>query len=460
MPPNTMEFDLCRIVAAQESLVRLRTAMASDETRPLVIKHASQLATTAGAGAGARRGREMAELRLLADAALAINGERITWVGPTAALPADYAQAEVIDATGKTVLPGFVDSHTHLVFAGAREDEFEQRLDGRTYQEIDAAGGGINATVVRVRQATRGELKALTRRRLERMLSFGVTTLEVKSGYGLTPADELKCLEVVAELNQEGPLELVPTFLGAHAVPCEYRADRAGYLRLVTDAMLPEVARNRLAEFCDVFCETGAFSLEESERVLTRARDLNLGLRVHADELSPLGGSELAARLGAASADHLLCVTDAGVEALARSPTVATLLPGTAFFLGLPFAPARKLIDGGVAVAIASDCNPGTCPSENLPLAGAMACARMKMRPSEVLTAITYNAAASLARAERLGSLEPGKQADVAICNVPDYRHLFYHFGVNHVWRVLKRGRVVYAAGTRRGDQRPGAALR
>jgi imidazolonepropionase len=229
-------------------------------------------------------------------------------------------------------------------------------------------------------------------------------------------------------------------------VPPEFSGDREGYVRLLVDEMLPEIARRRLADFCDVFCETGVFSVAESERILGRARDLGLRLKLHADELSPLGGAELAARLGAVSADHLLCITEKGIVVLAESGTVATLLPGTAFFLGLPYAPARRLIDRGVAVALASDCNPGTCPTENLPLVGAMACTQMKMLPSEVVTAMTLNAAAALGRADRLGSVEVGKQADLVIFDVSDYRHLFYHFGVNHVWRVIKRGRVVYEA--------------
>jgi len=354
--------------------------------------------------------------------------------------------AEIIDASGKIVLPGLIDSHTHLVFAGTRVDEFEQRLRGMTYQEIAAQGGGIQATVQRVRQASRDELKALARRRLDAMLRLGVTTVEVKSGYGLTLADEIKCLEVVAELNAEGPLELAPTFLGAHTVPAEFRGDRAGYLRLLVDEMLPAIARGRLAEFCDVFCETGVFTLAESEQVLTAARRLGFGLKMHADELTPLGGAELAARLGAVSADHLCRISAAGIEALARSGTVATLLPGTAFFLGLEYAPARELLAAGVPVALASDCNPGTCPTENLPLVGTMACTQMQMLPAEVVTALTLNAAAALGRADRLGSIEAGKQADLVICDVADYRQLLYHFGVNHVWRVIKRGRVVYAA--------------
>jgi imidazolonepropionase len=412
----------------------------------LVIRNAAQLIASPDTRRSAVTGRALSDLPIIPNGAIVCRDGRIDWVGPSADLPPLSPDAEVIDATGQVVLPGFVDSHTHLIFAGSREDEFEQRLRGLTYQEIAERGGGINATVRRVRAASKEELKALARPRLRLLLQHGVTTIEVKSGYGLTTADEIKCLEAVAELNAEGPGELVPTFLGAHAVPPEYRADRDGYLRLLLDDMLPEVARGRLAEFCDVFCEKGVFSVEESRRILTRARDLGLRLKLHADELTPLGGAELAARLGAVSADHLLCVTEAGIDALAASGTVAALLPGTAFFLGAAYAPARRLIERGVAVALASDCNPGTCPTENLPLVGAMACTQMKMLPSEVVNALTLNAAAALGRADRIGSLEPDKQADLIVCDVPDYRHLFYHFGINHVRRVIKRGRVVHTA--------------
>jgi len=412
----------------------------------MIVRNASQLVCVASRGEGVKRQQMLRDLFIIPNGAVVVSDGIIQWVGRTSDLPPVSPNVEILDASGKIVLPGFIDSHTHLVFTGSRENEFEQRLQGKTYEEIAAGGGGINATVQQVRRASKEELKTVTRRRLQRLLSFGVTTVEIKSGYGLTLTDELKCLEVTAELNQEGPWELVPTFLGAHAVPPEFQGDREGYIRLLVDEMLPEVRRRRLAEFCDVFCERGAFTLEESERVLKRAHELGMKLKVHADEFSACGGAELAARWRATSADHLLCITDAGINALARSDTVATLLPGTAFFLGLNYAPARRLIEAGLPVALASDCNPGTSPTENLPLIGSLACTQMKMLPAEVVTALTLNAATALDRSERLGSIEVGKQADLIVCDLPDYRQLFYHFGVGYVWRVIKRGRVVYAA--------------
>jgi imidazolonepropionase len=418
----------------------------------LILRNAAQIVFISDQREQLRRGDALRRPVVQTKASLIAQDGIITWIGPTSQMPAIPKDAQEIDATGKTILPGFVESHTHLVFAGSREGEFEQRLLGNSYQEIAASGGGINATVRRVREASKEELKNLARQRLWRFLSFGVTTIEVKSGYGLSLADELKCLEVIAELNAEGPWELVPTFLGAHAVPPEFARDRESYLRLLLEEMLPEIARCRLAEFCDVFCEAGVFDLTESARILERARSLGFQLKVHADELTPLGGAELAVRLGAVSADHLLCVDENGIDALARSGTVATLLPGTAFFLGLATAPARRLIERGVAVALASDCNPGTCPTENLPLIGTMACTQMRMLPAEVITALTLNAAAAVRRSARIGSLEPGKQADLVVYDVPNYQQLFYHFGVNHVGRVIKKGRVVYTAGASTPD--------
>jgi imidazolonepropionase len=385
----------------------------------------------------------MRNLDIIADGAVLISDGRIEWVGPTSKLPPTAREADVIDASGKTVLPGLVDSHTHLIFAGTREDEFEMRLEGVSYQEIAARGGGINATVRRVRAASKQQLIDLALPRLDRMLALGVTTTEAKSGYGLSLADEIKSLEAIADLSREHVCDVVPTFLGAHELPPEYRNDREAYLRLVIDQMIPEITRRGLAEFCDVFCEQGVFSVFEGERVLHAAAEHGLKRKLHADEFSPLGGAELAARVGATSADHLLHVTEKGIEGLLEAGTVATLLPGTAFFLGLPYAPARRLIDAGLPVALATDCNPGSSMTENLPLIGTMACTQMKMLPAEVITAVTLNAAAALARSDRIGSIEVGKQADLVIFDVPNFKLIPYHFGANHVWKVIKGGRVV-----------------
>jgi imidazolonepropionase len=409
-----------------------------------VIRRAAQLVGVTEPGLLRKAGARMRELAIIENGSLVVRDGQIDWIGPDAQLPRVPSDAVTLDADGQIVIPGLVDSHTHLIFAGERSNELELRLQGINYQEISSSGGGIMSTVRQVRQCSLEQLKELARPRLQRLLAFGATTSEVKTGYGLTLADELKCLQAIAELNGEGPIELVPTFLGAHSVPAEFRSNREGYLRLLLDDMLPEVARSGLADFCDVFCETGVFDLNESFRILDRARDLGLRLKIHADELTPLGGAQLAARLGAFSADHLLCITEAGIDALARSETVATLLPGTAFYLGLPYAPARRLIERGLAVALASDCNPGTCPTENLPLIGTMACTQMGMLPGEALNALTLNAAAAIGRSDRVGSLAVGKQADLVLCGVGRYQELFYHFGVSHVRSVLKHGRVVY----------------
>lgn len=411
----------------------------------LAIANAAQLVCVARHGQHVRAGPQQRVLNLIAGGGALITDGVIQWLGPMAEMPAVPPGATLIDARNQIILPGLVDSHTHLVFAGSRCDEFEQRLAGVSYQELASRGGGIHATVRHTRAASKPELKELTRVRLDRMLKLGITTVEIKSGYGLTLEDELKCLEVVAELQSEQPCELVPTFMGAHEVPADFQDRRADYLRLVVEQMIPIVAQRRLAEFCDVFCEQGVFSVEDSELILAAARRHGLGRKVHADEFTPLGGAQLAARLGAVSADHLLKITDSGIAALRESGTVATLLPGTAFFLGLPYAPARRLIDAGVPIALATDANPGSCMTENLWLIGTIACTQMKMLPAEVVTALTLNAAAALGRSDRLGSLEVGKQADLIICDGPDYRQLFYHFGTNHVRTVIKSGRVVVA---------------
>jgi imidazolonepropionase len=424
---------------------------------PLLLHQAAQLVRVSAGGEVAKAGAAMRELHVIEDGSILIEGDRISWLGPSTQLPALPHATEVIDVKGRVILPGFVDSHTHLVFAGSRANEFELRLQGVAYQEIAAQGGGINATVRATREASREQLKELTRRRLDTMLAQGITTVEIKSGYGLSLQDELKSLEVIAELNEQHPCDLVPTFMGAHEVPPEFRHDRAGYLRIVVEEMLPAVAARGLAEFCDVFCEEGVFGLAETELVLKSALDLGLKPKVHAEEFTPLGGAELAARLGAVSADHLLHVTDAGLAALHDSSTIATLLPGTAMFLGVNYAPARRLIDAGVPVALATDCNPGSCMTENLPLIGTLACTQMKMLPAEAISALTLNAAAALGRSDRIGSLEVGKQADLVIFDAADYRDVLYHFGVNHVRTVIKSGRLVVGPGARTGGPLSGS---
>ena len=414
----------------------------------LLIAHAAQLITVASPG-GPRRGTAMRELGAIRDGALAIAEGRIVAVGTTAELR-DLADntTQVIDATGKTVLPGFVDAHTHVVFAGDRVDEFERRLEGATYLEIMAGGGGIMSTVRATRAASEDQLVAESAARLRQMLAHGTTTAEAKSGYGLTTADELKMLRVIDTLNATQPLELVPTFLGAHALPAEY-TDRADeYLALVVDEMLPAVrALGFPLPFVDIFCDEGAFTPAQLEHVLGAARALGFPLKAHLDEFAALGGTPAAAELGALSVDHLIASGDADLAALRDHPaTIATLMPATPFGLGLGrYAPARRMIDEyGLAVALGSDLNPGTCWCVAMAFAIALACRGMRMTPAEALVAATLNAAYAVGRGAHVGSLEAGKQADVIILNVPDYRHLAYRIGENLVETVIKRGRIVW----------------
>ena len=411
----------------------------------LEIRNAASLATPLGRAA--RRGREQGEILRIAGAALRAEGGVLVFVGTEQEYRRRYGRnraAVSIDAGGKTLLPGFIDSHTHPVWAGDRGPEIGRRLAGESYAAIAADGGGINATVRATREASTEELTRLTRERLARMRAHGTTTVEAKSGYGLTVEDEIRSLAILAESAQDPKLpRIVPTLLAAHEIPPEYRTRRAEWVRIVSDEIVPEVARRGLARFCDVFCEDGVFTVDESRMILEAARNAGMGLRVHADELARSGGSFLAATLQAASADHLLQIGDEEVAALARSGTVATILPGTAWWMRSKRAPARSLIAAGVPVAVASDSNPGTCLTESLPAVAAHACLDSGMTVEETLTAITLNAAASLGLAAETGSLEVGKDADVVWIDAPDDRHLVYHWGVNLVAGVARRGRIV-----------------
>ncbi|MCX5735726.1 MAG: imidazolonepropionase [candidate division NC10 bacterium] len=419
----------------------------------LIIEGAAELLTLTGAGNRPRRGEEMGDLGIIQRGALAARRGKIVWVGPTADLLTSVrpmAFCKLIDAYGKTVMPGLVDPHTHLVFAGSRENEFAMRIQGKTYLEIAAAGGGINATVVATRQASKAELTFAARRSLNRMLPLGTTTVETKSGYGLDLETEIKMLEVIQGLNQDDPITVVPTFMGAHEIPPEFRQDPEAYVDLVITRMIPAVAERKLARFCDVFCETGVFSVAQTERIFRAAQAAGMETRVHADELTDLGGAAMAARMKARTADHLLYANDDGIRAMAQAGVIAVLLPGTAYFLHMQrYARARDMIAAGVPVALATDFNPGSCMTESMPLIMNMACTQMRMLPAEAITAATINAAWAIGEQERVGSLEVGKQADLLVLDAPNHEHLCYHFGVNLVERVVKDGKVVAENGRR-----------
>ena len=418
-----------------------------------LITHAAQLVTPPGGRP--RVGVEMDELIVIEDGALLARGGLIAAVGRTAdllrladQLSAGESEVETVDARGGVVLPGFVDAHTHPVFAGTREDEYELRARGASYEEIAAAGGGIRATVRRTRAASEDELVEAGLRYAGWFLAHGTTTVEAKSGYGLSTEDELKLLSAIKRLHQETPLEYVPTFLGAHEVPDEYRARRSEYVDLVIHEMLPRVAAGRLAEYCDVFCEPSVFTLDETRRICAAARALGLGIRLHADQLTLGGGAHLAAEIGAASADHIEQIDEAGIAALRRaSPTcTAVLLPASVFNLGQRrYPPARRLIEAGVPVALATDFNPGSSPTPSMQLVLSLACTQMGMTPAEAVTAATINAACSLGRGARLGSLAPGAQADAVVFDCATYRQIPYFAGVNHARAVIKRGQMIKA---------------
>ena len=408
----------------------------------LIIKNATELLTLSS------NLKEESDLGILRNGAVAIKGEKILWVGQTDQLSKEVSlkpKGQEIDATGKVVMPGLIDSHTHLIFAGSREQEFEQRIQGLSYLEIAERGGGILSTVEATRRASFGELFSIGKKRLDRMLSKGVTTIEAKSGYGLSLQDELKILQVMKSLEAEHPIDIIPTFLGAHTVPKEFRNDRGRYIDLLTEEMIPKVADEGLAEFCDVFCEEKAFSLKESRKILETGKRYGLKPKIHADQLSPGGGAELAAEVGAYSADHLEYISQKGIKRMTEKGVTAVLLPGASFFLSMKkLPPAKEMIERGVAVSLATDLNPGSSMTESLPLMMTMGCTMLKMVPGEVIKATTIYAARSMGRENEIGSLDIGRQADVLVLDIPNYRYLPYHFGVDHVELVIKDGKIVY----------------
>lgn len=413
----------------------------------LLITGASQLLPLLGRTP--RRGKSLSDLGILRDGALLIRDGVIAAVGTQAEVEGvpEARAAEKLDVGGRVVLPGFVDSHTHLIHAASRAEEYELKIAGASYEEIARKGGGILNSVKKLRAASSEALKKRAHAALREFAAHGTTTIEAKSGYGLEAANELRTLRLHKELAAEQPLEIVSTFLGGHVVPADYRGKSNGaehYVTLLVDNLIPEVAKEKLAEFCDVFCDRGAFSVQQAKKILEAGTRHGLIPRIHAEQLSRTGATQAAVKLGAASCDHLERVNAADIRALAKSHTVATLLPGCDFHLGLKqYAPARALLDGGAIVALATDYNPGTSPTVSMPMILSLACTQLRMTPAEAISAATINAAYSLRRENRVGSLEVGKQADVAIFNVEDYREIPYYFGVNKCWMTIKKGQII-----------------
>jgi imidazolonepropionase len=409
----------------------------------LIIRNASELATPYGGSGKPLVGKQMQRLRIIKNAALATKDGKIVGIGKTAPVLSAFKAAETIDAKGKTVIPGFVDPHTHLVFAGSREKEFESRLKGVSYMEIQREGGGILKTVQDTRQASEAQLIHNCQRTLDIMLEHGTTTVEAKSGYGLTTKDEAKCLHAIQRVSKTHHVEIVSTFLGAHAIPIEYDAKPEDYVDLVIEEMIPLIANAELAEFCDVFCEKGAFTVEQARRILSAGIRHGLKPKLHADELTPFSGAELAAEIGAVSAEHLLCASEAGLKMMSKRSVIAVLLPAASFTLMTQkYADARRMVKLGLPIALGTDFNP-SCWVESQQLVVAMACRQLKLTPSEALTACTLNAAYAINRAAEIGSLEKGKKADVLILDAPNHSFLGYRFGANLVSKVIKDGKLV-----------------
>jgi len=407
----------------------------------LAVLHASQVVTLSGPKRP-RIGAEMSELAIISDGGMLIHNGKIEKIGPSAEIEKNVGDEEIVDAGGRVVMPGFVDAHTHLVFAGNRLDDFERRSRGETYEQIAKAGGGIWSTVQKTRAASELDLLTQAKKHANWFLSCGTTTVEAKSGYGLTVEGELKLLRVMRQLKEEVRLEIVPTFLGAHAVPRELSLDE--YLDVVITEMLPRVTAEKLAEFCDVFCERGYFNIDQSRKILSAAKKVGLSLRGHVDQLTNSGGAKLMAEMGATTADHLEQTDEHGIAALKKANAQPVLLPGSVYALGSSRYPrGREMIEAGLAVVLATDFNPGSSPTPSMPMILSLACTQMKMSPAEAITASTLNAAYSLNRGDRIGSLEPGKLANFVIFDCEDYRELAYWFGIPQTHSVCVRGKCV-----------------
>lgn len=409
----------------------------------LILKNIGKLVTMQGSSSF-RVKEEMNKINIIENAYIAVKNGKILAIGvgdEFGNLCGD--DTKIHDAEGLLVTPGLIDSHTHLIHGGSRENEFSMKLNGVPYIEILNNGGGILSTVKATKEASEEELYKKAKKSLDRMLEFGVTTVEEKSGYGLELNTEIKQLEVARVLDKNHPVDLVHTFLGAHAVPEEYKENHKAYIDILVDVMMPKIKDMGLAEFCDVFCEEGVFTIEESEYILQKAKEMGYKLKIHADEIESLGGAELAAKLGCVSADHLMAASDEGIKMMAENNVVANILPATSFNLNKNYADCRKMIDMGAIVSLSSDYNPGSCPSENLQLVMQLGCLHLKMTPNEVFTAVTINAAYAIDRADKIGSIEVGKNADFVVFDARNVEYLMYHFGINHTKKVYKNGNLV-----------------
>lgn len=419
--------------------------MAVDKKATLLIKNIGQLITMEGEIP--RLGDSMNDLGLIENGGIAVAGEEVLAVGKSDVVEGQTELAEgctVIDAHGMVATPGLIDPHTHPVFSMTREKEFEMRTQGKSYMEIAQSGGGIRASVRDLRQTDKAVLTEKTKNRLDRFLKYGITTIEAKSGYGLSTESEIKQLQIINDLNQTHLIDLIPTFLGAHEIPDEYRNNREEYIEIIINDMIPAVVKDNLAEFSDIFSEDGVFTIDESRKIQQAAQKAGLKLKFHADELKSTGGAELAAELKAVSADHLVYISDNGIDAIAESKTVAVLLPGTTFSLGeTKYAPVKKMIEKGVIVALSTDCNPGSSFTESLQMIITISALQMKMTAAQAISSVTVNAACALNRQDRIGCLSPGYQADIVLWEMNDYRELPYHYGVNLVSRVIKNGKLV-----------------